>query len=93
MIIGTAVVELYIPGAQSLKDKRRVLRGALERARARFNVSLAELDQQDRWQFATLGLACVSTSTGHAHQSLQTVIKYLETVPGAEVIDYRLEVY
>lgn len=92
MVIGTAIVELRIPGANSLKDKRRVLKSMLDRTRARFNVSLAEVENQDNWRQATLGLACVTNDGSHAHQCLQAVLNFLERFPEAEVMDYSVEI-
>ncbi|MGI6144120.1 MAG: DUF503 domain-containing protein [bacterium] len=92
MVIGTATVELYVPGTNSLKDKRRVLKSLLDRTRARFNVSIAEVGEQDRWRQATLGLAWVSNDSGHAHRSLQAVINFLERQPDVQVADYGVQV-
>ncbi|HHW55995.1 MAG: DUF503 domain-containing protein [bacterium] len=92
MVIGTATVELYVPGVNSLKDKRRVIKGLLERTRARFNVSVAEVGKLDLWRQATLGLAWVSNDSGHAHRSLQAVIKFLERQPDVQVADFWVRV-
>lgn len=92
MVIGNAIVELHIPGANSLKDKRRVLKSARDRIRVRFNVSIAELEKQDCWREATLGLACISNDSRHAYCSLQVVIRFLEQVSGIEVVDYSIQI-
>ncbi|MFY9604481.1 MAG: DUF503 domain-containing protein [bacterium] len=92
MVIGTATVELYVPGVNSLKDKRRVIKGLLERTRARFNVSVAEVGKLDLWRQATLRLAWVSNDSGHAHRSLQAVIKFLERQPDVQVADFWVRV-
>ena len=91
MVIGTAIVDLYIPGTNSLKDKRRVVRSILDRIRSRYNVSAAEVGNQDKWQRLTVGLAWVSNEGGHACRSLQGVIHFLERLPEAEVIDYSVQ--
>ena len=64
MIVGTIDAELLIPGSASLKDKRRVLRSLLDRIRARFNVSTAELDFHDKWQRTRIGIAFVCARPG-----------------------------
>ncbi|MDO8357540.1 MAG: DUF503 domain-containing protein [Nitrospirota bacterium] len=60
IIVGLCTVELFIPGSQSLKDKRQVLLSLKDRLREKFNLSVAEVDGQDLWQKAVLGLACVA---------------------------------
>jgi uncharacterized protein YlxP (DUF503 family) len=64
MIIGTCIIELHIPGNGSLKGKRRVVKSIIARVHNEFNVFIAEADNQDLWQSATLGVACVSTRRG-----------------------------
>ncbi|NLJ33440.1 MAG: DUF503 domain-containing protein [Firmicutes bacterium] len=92
MVIGTAIVDLYIPGSNSLKDKRRVVRSILDRIRSRYNVSAAEISNQDEWRQLTLGFAWVSNEGGHVCRSLQGVIRFLERLPDVEVIDYSVQV-
>ncbi|MCX5729024.1 MAG: DUF503 domain-containing protein [Nitrospirae bacterium] len=60
IIVGLCTVELFIPESQSLKDKRQVLLSLKDRLREKFNLSVAEVDGQDLWQKAVLGLACVA---------------------------------
>jgi uncharacterized protein YlxP (DUF503 family) len=66
MTIGTCTIELHIPGNGSLKGKRRVVKSIIARVHNEFNVSIAEVGNQDLWQSATLGVACVSTKGGAA---------------------------
>jgi uncharacterized protein len=82
MVVGLLSVELYIPGAQSLKEKRMVLRGVKDRLR-RFNVAVAEVEHQDLWQRAGLGIVTVSSSEPHADRELAAVLAEIErTEPG-----------
>jgi uncharacterized protein YlxP (DUF503 family) len=67
MVVGVCTIYLRIPASQSLKGKRQVLKSLIARVRKSFNVSIAEVDQQDAWQAATLGVACVSTDSAYAH--------------------------
>lgn len=78
MIVGIAYVLLEIPEASSLKDKRRVVRSTVERARQRFNASVAEVDHLQEWTLAGIGISCVSNSAAHADQMLATVIEFIE---------------
>ena len=70
MPIGLLTLEIHIPDARSLKDKRQVLRSLKDRLRARFNVAVAELDHQDTWQRAQVGVASLSNDSAHLEQFL-----------------------
>ncbi|NPV28940.1 MAG: DUF503 domain-containing protein [Firmicutes bacterium] len=90
--VGVCIVELYLGEAASLKDKRRVLKSILDRIRARFNVSIAEVDQQDLWQRATVAFVSVSNEQSHAYQVLNAVVKFLENQNHAQIISYQTEI-
>lgn len=82
MVIGLLSVELHIAESQSLKDKRMVLRRVKERLK-KFNVSIAELDHQDLWQRASLGIVTISTGRDHAGRELAAVVEEIDRVePG-----------
>jgi uncharacterized protein len=78
MIIGVCRVTLHLPASHSLKDKRQVVRSLLARLRNRFDLAVAEVDDQDRWQIATLGLACVSSNASIVDEVLTHAINYIE---------------
>ena len=80
MVIGVCRVTLHLPASQSLKDKRQVVRSLLARLRNRFDVAVAEVDDQDRWQIATLGLVCVSSSASVVDEVLTHALSYIEDV-------------
>lgn len=61
MLIGTLQVELFLPDVFSLKEKRFVMQSLKTKVRNRFNASVAEVDYQDKWQRACIGVACVSS--------------------------------
>jgi uncharacterized protein YlxP (DUF503 family) len=91
MVTGLLIVDLYIPQSQSLKNKRKIVKGILDRLRSRFNVSYAEVSNRDQWQRATLGIACVNTDQAHANATLSHAIDLLDQVDGAEIIESRME--
>ena len=92
MNVGIAKVTLRLEGSFSLKDKRRVINSVRERVRSKFNVSVAEVDQNDAWQTAVIGIACVSNNVRHADQTLDSVLSFIESDrPDAEVIDCEIE--
>jgi len=93
MTVGLCRVWLRLPENQSLKGKRQVLKSLIARIHNRFNVSAAEVDDHDRWQMASLGISCVTTSADHAHQVLSKVVSFIRTDrPDAEIVDYRIEI-
>ena len=92
MIIGTLEVKLMVPWSHSLKEKRMVLRSITERIKNKFNVSVAEIDDQDLHQSIVLGIACVSNETSHANSVLQKVLDYIAGNCEAEVIDSIIEI-
>lgn len=79
MIIGVCEIELHLPVATSLKDKRSVLKSLLARLHNTFNVSAAEVDKQDLWQSAVIGVAVVSNSSVHVQQQLHNILDWIET--------------
>lgn len=94
MFIGIARYELFIPSSVSLKDKRQVLRKVTTVVRNKFNVSIAEVEFQDLWQRAALGVSCVAESMGHCRKVLQEVEKAIarSAIDGAEIVDRSIEI-
>ncbi len=78
MIIGAIELELSLPGSGSLKAKRSILKSLLTRLRNTFNVAAAEVDHQDVWQSAVIGIVTVTNSTVHANQMLSSVLNWIE---------------
>ena len=82
MVIGVLSVELHVPHAQSLKDKRMVLRRIKDRLQ-KFNVAVAEVAHQDTWQRAGLGIVAISTTTVQVERELAAAADEIERVePG-----------
>ena len=94
MVIGVCTILLTIPASHSLKGKRQVLRSLIARVRNDFNVSIAEVDQQDAWQSATLAVTCVSSDRDYAHGLLTKVIEAISSYRlDSQVYDYQIELY
>jgi uncharacterized protein YlxP (DUF503 family) len=91
MIVGLCTVELFIPDGHSLKDKRRILQSLKTRVRDKFNVSVAEVGEQDLWQKAILGLACVANETAHVNQVLDQVVNLIRAVPTVQLVRSHIE--
>ncbi len=91
MIVGTCTIELFLPGNGSLKEKRRTLKSIKDRIQHRFNVSIAEVEDQDLWQKAVLGIACVGNQKAHVNEVLDKVLRAIRGTPEVEVMNSRLE--
>ena len=91
MLVGTVRVEVYIPGATSLKDKRQVVKGMIQKVQHRLNVSIAQLDGADLWQRATIGIAMVGASREHVERQLQLVLNFLDAEPRWSVTQVEID--
>jgi uncharacterized protein YlxP (DUF503 family) len=92
MVVGVGFIELMIHNSGSLKGKRQVVKSILGRVRSKFDLSIAEVDYQDKWQRCTIGFAVVTNESGHAHRMLETITDYIERLHLAEIIDSRIEI-
>lgn len=93
MMVGVCRIRLRLPENQSLKGKRQVVKSLVARLHNTFAVSVAEVEDNERWQLASLGVACVSNSTAHADEVLSNVVRFIEaTRPDLELLDYEIEV-
>lgn len=90
VVVGLLQVELTIPSADSLKAKRMVLRSVKDRVRKNFNVSIAEVEDNDQWQSAVLAVALVSNDRRFANQVLSKVVDFIESSRDLVVDDYQL---
>lgn len=92
MAIGLLTLEMYIPLAESLKDKRSVLKSVIAKLRREFNVSVCEADAQDDWTRSVLEVVCVSQNGEVAHRQLQHVANLVEGWRlDAQLLDYTIE--
>jgi uncharacterized protein YlxP (DUF503 family) len=92
MIVGSLRVRLLVRESRSLKDKRQVVRSIKDRLRNAFNVSIAEVDEQDHRQLVVLGMAMVSNEAGHVRSALEEIVSALRAHPVAEFVDHEMEV-
>ena len=93
MHIGTLTVVLYLHAAESLKDKRQVVKSLIETTRQKFNISIAEVDDLYKWRKATIGIAFVSNDKAYVNQVLDKVVNTLENNPAVEVGEVELEMF
>jgi uncharacterized protein YlxP (DUF503 family) len=88
--IGILYARLFIPHAQSLKDKRSVLKSLKDRVRAQFNVSVAEAGDLDKWQLSTLALVSVGNDRREIDAALQHLLMFIEKNCPVEVAEHEL---
>lgn len=86
MHVAVLRIDLHLPHAQSLKDKRMAVRSVRDRLRKRFNVSVAELDHQELWQRAEIGVASIGPDAGYLESQLARALEDVErTLPDCTV--------
>jgi len=91
MHVGTCTINLHVHQSQSLKDKRHVIKSVIDRVKNRFNVSIAEVGQQNAYQSAVIGVVSVSGDQHHLNRILSHVITFVEQTHLVELIDYKIE--
>ena len=92
MPIGLLTLEIYIPDASSLKDKRQVIRSLKDRLRRQFNIAIAELEHQETWQRALVVVVSISADTRHLEASLEKVANESERLLGRDLVGSAIEV-
>ena len=93
MVVGICTIELGLPGNDSLKDKRSVLKPLLLKLRREFNISVAEVGSQDAWRSATLGVSAVSNDAAYLHGLFEKLVGWLENSRDPiEVMDWQVEI-
>jgi uncharacterized protein YlxP (DUF503 family) len=92
MTIGILKLILFIPGSNSLKEKRMVLHSIKARLRNAFNVSVAQLDHEDKWQKATLAVAGIQKERKLMDKTLSEIVNFMERNHNTQLIDYEMEI-
>jgi uncharacterized protein len=93
VIVGTLKIRLVLRESHSLKDKRRVLKSLKDTLSNKFNISVAETDEQDVWQTAEIGVAAVGTDGSFVQSVLTNVVNYVRFFGGVELVDSEQELY
>ena len=86
--IGILAIDVFMPSAQSLKEKRMILKSLKDRVRNKFNVSIAELDGEDKWQTATVGISMIGNDRRYMDSCLQNIVSYVESFGQLEISDH-----
>lgn len=92
MIVGTCEIELIIYEANSLKEKRHVIKSVIERIKSRFNASVAEIDCNDLWNRAIIGIAVVSNKKALCESMILKIIDFIDNDERVEIINHCMEV-
>lgn len=93
MPVGLLTLEIHIEDAQSLKDKRQVLRSLKDRLRAHFNVAVAELAYQETWQRSRIGVVTISGDAKHLEESLTAIAMESENILGRDLVSQEIEYF
>jgi hypothetical protein len=92
MTVGACRITLRLPENDSLKGKRQLIKSVTSRVRNKYNVSIAEIGDNESWQIVSLGVSCVSNSVRHADEMLSNVVKFIAgSRLEAELLDYEIE--
>ena len=94
MSVGVCKLKIHIPGSRSLKDKRSVVKSLIARLRKLFNLSVAEMEDHDLWQMATISIACVSQHTNRVDDVITSAISLIERdFPTIEIVEKETEIF
>ncbi len=91
MVVGICRIAVHVPEGRSLKAKRQVLSGLKTRLCRTFKVSVAELDDHDKWQRSVLGVACIANEARHVNRVLDQSVNMIRSTPALELLDFHIE--
>lgn len=91
MVVGVCRIVLSLDDVFSLKEKRHIVKSIIDRLKSRFNASIAEVELNDIWKNAVLGVVCVSNEAGHADSMLANIVNFVENDGRAIIVDYSTE--
>lgn len=91
MVVGTGLIDLRIPEASSLKEKRSVLSRIIRRTQNEFNVSIAEVGENDYWKKARIGFAVVGNDKSYVNAKVDHILRFIDRLMLAEVVRSRIE--
>ncbi len=92
MVVGTVIIEFHLHDNHSLKGKRKIVRSMVDKVKHKFNVAIAEVGSNDKWQKIELGVSTVGNDRRHVDSSLGEVLAFLESLYLAEIINTKTEI-
>lgn len=91
MIIGSCKIKLRLYSPESLKEKRMIIKSLIERLKHRFNISIAEVSDNDLWQISTIGIAIVGNESVYVDEVINKIINFIDNFEIVEIIDCEIE--
>jgi hypothetical protein len=92
MVVGTLKIAFHLPENRSLKGKRKVVRSMVDKVKARFNVAIAEIGSNDKWQRIELGITAVGNDRRHIDSSLNHVLDFLDSLCLAQIVETDMDI-
>lgn len=92
MIIGICICEIFIFNANSLKSKRSVVKSIIEKSKNRFNISIAEVGENDKWQKSIIAFSTISNDQKIVEGTIDKVINFFDSYSEIEIIDIKREI-
>ncbi len=92
MVVGTLKIELHLHDNRSLKGKRKIVRSMVDKVKHKFNVAIAEIGSNDKWQKIELGVSTVGNDRRHLDASLTNILAFLDSMYLAEIVNSRIEI-
>ena len=92
MVVGILKFALRISDAQSLKEKRKVVKSLIARIKNKFNVSIAEVGSNEKWQIAELGICAAGNDRRFINSTIDNILSYLDSIYIGEIISSHIEI-
>lgn len=92
MVVGIMKIFLRVHDNRSLKGKRKIVKSMVDKVKHKFNVSIAEVGSNDKWQKIELGISTVGNDRRHIDASLNNILAYMESLYLAEIVDSNIEI-
>ena len=93
MVVGILKIDLFLHDNRSLKGKRKVVKSVIDKVKHKFNVSIAEIGSNDKWQKIELGVSAVGNDKRHIDSSLNNILGFVEGLYLAEIVDSGIEIF
>lgn len=92
MVVGVSSMEIFLPESHSLKDKRQAIKKIVEKTRAKFYISIADISQNNLWQRALIGFSIVGVKQDHVNSAIENVCEYIESLYIGTIINTKTEI-
>lgn len=93
MVVGVLKIDFRLHDNRSLKEKRKIVKSMIDKVKHRFNVAIAEVGSNDKWQKVELGITTIGNDSRHIDSSLNNVLAFLDSMYVAEIVDLKTEIF